>query len=58
MNCMNGNCKKQMSEKNRTYVGRNAISNNEVWRVFYECPDGHKYNEKVEIEGTANSAAR
>ena len=58
MQCMKHDCQEELTEQSRIYVGRNAYSKNEVWKVFYECPQGHKYQEKIEIEGTANSSAK
>lgn len=52
--CQNRNCKKTMTETSREYVGRNFFTRNKVYRIYYECPDGHTFNEKVDIDGTAN----
>jgi len=56
MECMNRDCKEEMTETGRQYVGKNALSNNDVYRVFYKCPKGHTWSEKVEIEGTSTNS--
>lgn len=44
-------CGKELTEVRREAVDApNASSGLKVQRVHYQCPDGHKFSEKVEVE--------